>query len=204
MRLTHSVKRRQIAFASRNSEIEWYEISYQRSGLEVENRSVTAIELQNALDYRPEYLLSLQKLLHLIRVITNITLALLILTSSTGLVVNRHFCQDQLKSIAFFRPAKTCHQIVSKKVCPMHAEPDQSQDRKGCCDDETEWIKNQEELINSCMIEEKETPSLDLTTLLFPAPSKPFPVHKQYIHYLNYKPPLLSCNYTIELQVFLC
>jgi len=65
-------------------------------------------------------------------------LAVLIYVSSIGVSVHQHFCQDELKNIAFWQAAESCHSSdkicpASGKVCKMHANPDCEKD---CCDDE--------------------------------------------------------------------
>lgn len=64
-------------------------------------------------------------------------LAVLIYVSSIGVSVHQHFCQDELKNIAFWQSAESCHS--SEKVCPasgkkckMHSN---TEDEKDCCDD---------------------------------------------------------------------
>ncbi|MCB0562713.1 MAG: hypothetical protein KDD09_27365, partial [Phaeodactylibacter sp.] len=126
----------------------------------------------------------------MIQRIAHITLAFLLFISSAGLVINKHYCQNELKSIALFSEAEGCHQEKTMS-CPMHAKKSEDNHKKGCCDDETEYVKSDEDqYIQSLEIELSVPPLLfaDLpTTFILDAPS----LDKQSIHYLNYKPPLI-------------
>ena len=62
-------------------------------------------------------------------------LALLIFGSAGGVFVNKHFCREELKSIAFFQKAESCH--AAETVCPMHAK----ETKKNCCDNESDYVK---------------------------------------------------------------
>lgn len=124
-----------------------------------------------------------------------------------GVTVNKHFCQNELKSVALFVKAKACHNKKVKVPCPVHGfmmvEQEDSDD-KGCCDDETEIIKNDEEQIAPTLSEEMLL-SPALVATLFVALQMELPqLDQRTLHYLNYKPPLLICDHPRELQVFLC
>jgi hypothetical protein len=66
-----------------------------------------------------------------------------VLISSAGIVINQHFCQDQLKSSSLFVSAENCHD-AKKKFCPNHmnmeSDEQESKSGKNCCDDESEYI----------------------------------------------------------------
>lgn len=73
--------------------------------------------------------------------IAHITLAFLLFFSSTGLLMNKHYCQEELKSVALFAKAKSC-QHTKEIPCPVHGTmivPDE--DAKGCCNNESEYLK---------------------------------------------------------------
>ena len=70
--------------------------------------------------------------------VIHIFLAILIYISGIGVSVHQHFCQDELKNIAFWTSAPSCHEKeavcrVSGKACPMHAQMGHEKD---CCNDE--------------------------------------------------------------------
>lgn len=139
----------------------------------------------------------------MIQRIAHIILAFLLFISSAGLVINKHYCQNELKSMALFAEAEGCHQ-AKKMSCPMHADQEEDNHKKGCCDDETEFVKaDEDQYVQSSKIELKVPPLLfvDLPAIFnLEAPS----LDKQSIHYLNYKPPLIVCDLPVLLQTFLC
>jgi hypothetical protein len=54
-----------------------------------------------------------------------------------GISVHQHYCKDELKNIAFWHSAESCHAgknicPASGKVCMMHADAKQ---KKDCCND---------------------------------------------------------------------
>lgn len=143
----------------------------------------------------------------MLRQIAHISLAFLLFISTMGVTVNKHFCQNELKSVALFVKAEACHSTKVKKPCPIHGfmmvEEEGSKD-KGCCDDETEIVKNEEDQIGPSL---PEMPVLSeaLLATLFVALQLELPqLDLQTLHYLNYKPPLLICDHPSELQIFLC
>lgn len=127
-------------------------------------------------------------------------MALLVLFSSTGILVNQHFCRNELKHTALFAPAKSCH-AQSMPSCPMHAAAQKEQ--KGCCDDESHFLKHKQEQVQSetQLAKAPAATALPATCMAFhsPLPS----VDKQTIQYLNYKPPLIVCDLPVSLQAFL-
>ncbi|PPK85349.1 hypothetical protein CLV84_2245 [Neolewinella xylanilytica] len=65
-------------------------------------------------------------------------LALTMLVGSVGVTVSRHFCMGELKSLTLYGEAEACEMdaVVSQPACPMHAKSA----KKGCCDDEHEFV----------------------------------------------------------------
>lgn len=132
-------------------------------------------------------------------------LALILFISATGLVLNKHYCQDQLKSIALFVEAKACHEQKAKKPCPMHAAMDQDQeDSKKCCDDETEYVKVEQEQINQTFEVDASIP-LPFLAAFVDAFLVDHPItDKASIDFFNYRPPILVYDQPVVLQTFLC
>lgn len=134
----------------------------------------------------------------------HISLAILLLFSSSGIVYSKHYCGGELKSVAFFGQAEPCHADKEAKSCPFHPTSDKEQPEKNdCCDDESEIIKLDEEI---------EIPQFDLelpehqqlvAVLLVTADLLSFSSDKKTLHYLNYKPPLIVRNLPVSLQTFL-
>lgn len=136
----------------------------------------------------------------------HIVLALLLLLSSTGLLLDKHYCQNQLKDIVVYGNAKACHTDQRMVHCPVHGEMavPVGEEEKGCCDDATEFVKTDQE-------QSFEWSDLSLQPVSSPAVFTPaaklwelIVCQQQTAGYLHYKPPLLTGDFTIELQVFLC
>ena len=130
----------------------------------------------------------------------HIALAFLTFFSSSGLLINQHYCRNELKHSALFAPAKGCH-AEKKANCPMHAAAHGFQ-KKGCCNDESLFLKhNQEQIQNE--VERVKAPLPATLFALAPVFSSGlFSVDRQTIHYLNYKPPLITRDLPVSLQVF--
>ncbi len=135
----------------------------------------------------------------------HIGLIFLLLLGSTGIVLNKHYCQDELRSVHLFAQAKSCQQQAPERpACPLHPPTDEQDQHQDCCDNTSEYHKTDTEQPQS----EAKTEST-----YFPAPiSGPvigiFPSApdflRQRIAYLHFKPPLLALDLTIRFQVFRC
>lgn len=71
--------------------------------------------------------------------ILHIMLLVSVLLSSMSFVLDRHYCNNELKSTSFFLKARNCHDQQTA-ACPMHTSKDAQED-KNCCDNESELIK---------------------------------------------------------------
>ena len=92
------------------------------------------------------------------------------------------------------------------KVCPMHADMNQnSKDKsKGCCDDETEIIKADQEKVNySFEIETEISPvflQAFVTSFFYNEPE----IAEENSDFRTYRPPIIIHDLPIELQSILC
>ena len=146
----------------------------------------------------------------------HIILALLILGTSMGLTINKHYCQNQLKGMSVFFEPPNCHDLLqsqSKKIkgCKHHqkaAKPTckhaKKDDTKGCCNNESEYFHLEENLVQPS-ISQDITPNFEWTAILH------FNFDFSYISYnhtntkfQHYSPPLLCRNITLLVQSFLC
>lgn len=138
----------------------------------------------------------------------HITLILIVLLSSTGFAIQRHFCQNELKGVSLFGKAENCHNTSEEKPsCPMHKSQKHNhndQDKKTCCDDQVEFVKlNQEFYGESFQLSVHENPLL--IGIIFIALRLPSSEDEtSFTHFLNYKPPLIVCDFEVKLQTFLC
>ncbi len=67
-----------------------------------------------------------------------------VMLSTTGVVLNRHFCQDQLQRVAFFVDASSCHfETTTSFSCHQNeaaacTHGDMHED--GCCHDDSQYL----------------------------------------------------------------
>ncbi len=84
---------------------------------------------------------------HLARFI-HIALAVLVLASSSGIVLTKHYCQGKFRSQALFVAPESCHTTrsgqVGQPVCPFHADQSKgpTDEKKGCCDNRSAVVKS--------------------------------------------------------------
>ncbi|MBF9254931.1 hypothetical protein I2I11_16630 [Pontibacter sp. 172403-2] len=71
----------------------------------------------------------------LFRQIIVLTLALLLLVSSTGLSVGMHMCGGEIQDLSFFGRAESCGMEQKQDVLPPCHQPKKKQvESKGCCE----------------------------------------------------------------------
>ena len=131
---------------------------------------------------------------------THIILAVLLFISSAGFVVNKHYCQNELKSMALFHKAEPCHQDKATKSCPMHSSGEK--EKKDCCDDKTEYVKaTDEQIAPSFQIDLQYAPALVAAIFVVFNIERPA-LDSNTLHYLSYKPPIVLNDLSVLLQVF--
>ncbi|WP_020569042.1 HYC_CC_PP family protein [Neolewinella persica] len=136
--------------------------------------------------------------------ISTFLLTILVLIGSVGLSVNRHFCMEELKSVAFFGEAEKCHKDQTKKQCPFHSAAGEKVEgkKKGCCDDEHELVRidDQEqtvvEALPAIVAVLPDFPPLLINYL------PPHPRPRKNTNFQNYRPPPLIPDAIREFQVF--
>ena len=97
--------------------------------------------------------------------------------------------------------AEPCHADKAMKSCPFHQK--EAPEKKGCCHDESEYFKLEQEQqfeLVSFELPDHTGPLALPSTLIIDLPQ----IDKKNLHYLNYKPPLLVCDLPLRLQTFLC
>ncbi len=69
----------------------------------------------------------------------HISLAILLYISSAGILVHKHFCQGEVKNVAFWSPANTCYE-EDEATCSSSADsctaPSGEKGERDCCDDD--------------------------------------------------------------------
>lgn len=139
----------------------------------------------------------LKKALHII-------LAFLLLTSTSGFSISTHFCQSQLQDLQLFCQAKTCGELqAQKESCHKVADDKPKACKKGCCESKSDFYQlDIDQQIASTTFKPLNIKAL--TAILFTLLSIELPsADKKSTDYFNYKPPLIVCDYTAELQTFL-
>ena len=135
-------------------------------------------------------------------------MSILILLSTTGIVIDWHYCNDVLKDWALFSNAESCHQEkVDQPHCPFHAAMQASEEEgtdKNCCENETEFFQLDIDLVSASV---QTTPKDVENSFAIGAflnqlnakESRTIPTE-----YLNYKPPLIKQDLSIWFCTFLC
>ncbi|MEX2233825.1 MAG: hypothetical protein WD824_16790 [Cyclobacteriaceae bacterium] len=131
-----------------------------------------------------------------VRSIAAVSLAILVLVSSTSFMVGMHLCMGEVQNIAFFSKADGCEKEQS--LPPCHRDT-----KAPCCDDQT-VIHETDDFKTSATHHHIVVPApMDIEQALIliseVIPSAPLSRFKYY----SYDPPLRSCDLTVEHQVFL-
>lgn len=56
------------------------------------------------------------------------------------MVLSKHYCTLELKSVSLFAMAASCHGEPEQPACPYHSQEDAPEDRD-CCDTETDYLQ---------------------------------------------------------------
>ena len=131
-----------------------------------------------------------------IRSISAVLLAILVLVSSTSFMIGMHFCMGEVQNIALFGKADSCQKEKALPACHKHMKP-------ACCEDETVFHEGTH--FKACV---------EHIHIVAPAPidiEQPLVVISEVIpaapiasiRYYQYDPPLRTCDLTVEHQVFL-
>lgn len=131
----------------------------------------------------------------LVRTISSVTLAFLVLFSSSSFMVDMHLCAGRVQDVALFTKADVC--AMERIMPPCHKHETSS-----CCDDES--IIHTGENFNTTISDISFAPLLFTTIELpgvFLAEIIPSAQPAQFQFYL-YDPPLRPVDRTTDLQVF--
>lgn len=135
------------------------------------------------------------------RSFVHIILAGLVFLSSSGFVVQKHFCFDMLIATSFFTEVEKCSGArTHEQATHDPVSKDTALNKKSCCDDliqffQVDYLEN---------ITAKST--LDIQAIA-PPNIVIIPVTAPVclpIQYERYKPPLLFCDLSVRFQSFLC
>ena len=138
--------------------------------------------------------------------VLSLFLAFTVLVGSVGVTVNRHFCMGELKSLTLFGAEASCamHAPVAEPPCPFHpGNTDEAAFRKGCCDDEAQFLSWDDDRQVS-----EISPLPPLAGLIPVLPPTNFPERALHLRaaalplFRNYRPPPLVIDVPSRWQVF--
>ena len=131
-----------------------------------------------------------------LRSISAIILAFLVLFSSTSFIIGMHFCGHYIENVALFSKANRCEMDAQFPPCENLAN-------ESCCNDQTIAHEGQDFKISIAQID--FSPAIDIITEQVPVLiSEVVPITSvSFPEFYNYDPPLRSRDLTVSFQVFL-
>ena len=130
------------------------------------------------------------------RAIYSLTLALLVLISSTSFQVCMHFCQGEVREIALFGKAPGCEKERELPPCHRHA-------KSSCCDDET-VVHDADELTSLTHTLNVATPNEVFTIVPFMLISEVIPDSSASRYpFIHYRPPLPASDLTVAYRTLI-
>lgn len=142
--------------------------------------------------------------------ITAISMALLMMLSSTGFSMDVHYCQGQIKSISFFGKAKSCHEKQetspchqTKKSCHHNEDGVSKTEKDNCCHNETVVIEKSDLDATATQIATVQDIQLDFIAAFIAVYVFNYSVQTDYRPYAQYKPPLPDRDVQVLYQTFL-
>ncbi len=142
--------------------------------------------------------------------IASLTMALLLLLSSTGFSIDVHYCQDQLMGISFMGKAKSCHDHDStslchhaKKTCHDKIDKEDNSEKDKCCHNESIVIKKSETDATSPLLASTEAIHLDFVTAFVAVYFFNYKLDTYFQTFEQYKPPLPDRDFLLLYQFFL-
>lgn len=137
--------------------------------------------------------------------IVSIFSALLVVLSSLSFSIDRHYCENQLKSISLTGEAKSCLQSSKHKHCHSKVH-DSTNHKKGCCENHRVTIESEVDQIAVDVQALDDTGlgfyvhAVDLQEYIF----NNVPAGHLILSWQYYKPPILSRDIVVLTQSFLC
>ncbi len=142
--------------------------------------------------------------------ITAISMALLMMLSSTGFSMDVHYCQDQLKGISLFGKAKSCHEKQetppchrTKKSCHHLEDGISKADKDNCCHNETVVIEKSDLDATPTQLATVQDIQLDFVAAFIAVYVFNYSVQADFQPYAQYKPPLPDRDVQVLYQTFL-
>jgi hypothetical protein len=134
--------------------------------------------------------------MNLVRSISAVLLAILVLVSSTSFMVGMHVCMGKVQNIALFGKADGCQKEKALPPCHKHTKP-------ACCEDEVLYHEGTDFKASIEHIHVVAPIPMDIeATAILIAEVIPSALIAR-THYQHYDPPLRAFDLTVEHQVFL-
>lgn len=139
--------------------------------------------------------------------VLNIVIVFAVFCSASGIVVNKHYCRQELKDVAFFVDATSCHQAVVSSSCHAavrdgHATGAGSPEENNCCDEKTQYFKLDQDL----QIQNFSFEGFDRYAAIYALVNleeRDWPADHLTLRFANYKPPpFYRNNIPVLLQTF--
>ena len=136
----------------------------------------------------------------------SLLVAFILFISSSGLLIQSHFCQNQLQSRSVYVKPGSCHEndshqceAISKKCCKkkLTAEKD------NCCHDVADFVKlDLDQHFYKNFLKDKT----DNFNGIFNHFNQKFSLSPdlQKVKFFNYKPPLIEFDLQLLFQIFIC
>jgi hypothetical protein len=155
--------------------------------------------------------------MNLIKKISALMLAVLVLLSTFSFNISMHYCQKSFKHVSLFGPAESCHdnnvvadcesKSETKSCCHAKKEQEETPDKKdNCCHNKDFVIEGQNPettLANGIDIKPSEHEVLFQVSYQLAYNLTPFlPLIEKYKHRI-YKPPLVTTDILLFNQSFL-
>ena len=145
-----------------------------------------------------------------LKTIASLLLSGLLLVASTGIVLQKHYCQGDLKGVSLFSEVKTCsekmephqptcHEMAATPACHQSETPDT---HNGCCENDTEYFQSDDYTQPAQLLLDHSGPWVVLFAHTLPndlLTTDPDPAHGSY---LVLHPPDLVPDLTVNHQVF--
>ncbi len=155
--------------------------------------------------------------------IAHILVAMMVILSTTGMTISKHYCQKQLKGIAILVDAENCHETTQKSCHKSNSEAtpkgccanktikeltcslDTNDAKDNCCHNETNYVKNDEQQLIKSTINLTINPDWSLVAVIYYLSYLVLePTSNDFNHHTNYTFPSLHRNTRTMMQSFLC
>ena len=118
----------------------------------------------------------------------HIILSLLLVASTTGLTLNKHFCGDMLQSVSLQKVAGCCGE-----------KPSEKESKKGCCENQTQEIKADTDFQAGFSLELTHPVALIPTIQFYSTAYTHLPSLQEVVAFTDSGPPLLPLSQYLSI-----